>query len=361
MTHNRAVYNCVRYTVAPCTRLDLPGEPVTETKLNPGLSVWLPMQLGTPSLGKVAYCATFITSSSPPSSSSFNSELSLQSDNQLIAVGAEDGSVKVFAIKKQVSSCVVGVAGDDPRSQYQFGLVQEVQMPSNVAARAICYCRSANSSTSSLVIAGGGRLMFSIWRFRDRVSAGVSGVLPLGCVLEQVYASNCTTEACRRGNKPKNKKEKVSGKEKQSQSTEALEQDHRILATAALPVCSARGGCNQLGESFLIIFCDSRGIVQVLRLIDSTAASGCGEPKEQRAVVLGSGSDSVQLIEEGEFAASSYPLLSCALLSMSLQGCRAAAATTSRSGEGEVHLGIVGDTHGQIGVWLLGTSAISDR
>ena len=319
MIESRAVYNCMRYKVK--TLVTEHGPVIDSSRL--------PMQLGSPSLGKVAYCATFLSGTAVSDS---------VITQPFLAVGAEDGTVKVFSYYNE--SDVSELSSSPPKSTY-YRFEQEVQMPSNVAARAIFHCRPRDCpSSDGILIAAGGRLMFSIWRYRK---PDINSSSPLGCVLEQVYASN--SESCRRVNKGK------KGKSEKSNSAggdiHSDVQDHRILATAALPLAG--------GSGYVIMFCDSRGMVKVIRLAEQQNLRKSGGIKDgSDELIIGSGMG-FNVTDEIEFTASSYPLLSCVLLSFGHE------ISTVSSKDDDFHLGIVGNTHGGVSVWVLSTSTFNNR
>jgi hypothetical protein len=114
-------------------------------------SAALPLQLGNPGHGKVAYCGALI----PTAHCSSRGEC-------LLAVGAEDGTVKLFrtptgrvqgAAGEGGESGCVGLCGTAAGGLTEF--VQEVHMPSHSSVRAIAHSSSPSSDGGGIIVCGG--------------------------------------------------------------------------------------------------------------------------------------------------------------------------------------------------------------
>ena len=323
-----AIFRCMRYELAVERRLSSSSDIHDISTL--ATATKLPTQLGTPSLGKVAYCAAFI----------HGKYANNCAEGYHLAVGAEDGNVRMYSIKGK--SRIVNL--HQPLcDRYTCSIVQEAPMPSSVPVRAICCCASAHGD-SNIVIAAGGRLIYSIWRYDNANSS--ARMMPLGCILEQVYTSVDTITECRRARK-KPRSSCTTPSEARSGET----QDHRILAVAVTPIASEKSK-----NCYIVVFCDSRGVSKVIRVEEQKYS----EEHTDTSGELNIGSRrNVQVRHEDEFVASDYPLLCCELFELCTQ--LPLDNILPSISIHTVHLSVMGDTHGKVGMWLLGTSSICDR
>ena len=184
-----------------------------------------------------------------------------QIGTQLSSLESNCAAVIPADVRVELKSHYVVVGGVDgcvhlycSESTRELQLVQREEMPHGVIVRTVAACADSGQQGRGIVVAGGGRLFYSIWHYdySNVFTMPFNHLLTLGC-------SGCTVRNA--------------------------SQDHRILSLAAIS--------NATGE-FTIISGDSRGFLQVL----------CFFSKD----------DSVQVLHHVE--ASTYPILCCALLSL---------------------------------------------
>lgn len=176
----------------------------------------LPLHVGSAGLGRVAYCATFITAEHSASSSQLRSSH--------IVVGGEDSCVKVLSVPDLV-------------------LQQEVSLSLNSSMKALASARSGVSAIRGIVVGGGGKLLYYIWLFDDSRSACASAHVTdsqdsLGTVLYTGVEGSIWAKAT---------------------------QDHRILSVQCAYLESATSLSvkhHPVGisvERYMVLLCDSRG------------------------------------------------------------------------------------------------------
>jgi WD40 repeat protein len=220
--------------------------------------VTVPLHLGCPSMGRVGYCAAFITGRNGAEEEDGVSDASAASSD-FVVVGGEDSCVKVYSVPK-------------------LELVQEVSLSMNSSLKSLCSVTSAASGTRGIVVGGGGKLQYYIWMF-DR-SLGCTRRSALGDVLLSGAKGSTWAKAT---------------------------QDHRILSVHAVYVGSSTGttaGSAAVAyvEKYAVLMCDSRGI----------AAVGIFEHS-----LLGAGGAQVASFSVlHQIQASQCPLLSCAISRM---------------------------------------------
>jgi len=166
-----------------------------------------PVQIGFPSHGRVCYDGTF-----------FMGDSSKYGGAGLIAIGGEDGKVKVFTTQEE--------------SNIRF--VQEVSLPSNVSAKVIA---SAGTASHGIVVAAGGKLMYSVWKYKQASDADED--IPLDCELSFACSGSIWPRAT---------------------------QDHRVLSLSVLHL-EQSDGC------YHIVMTDSRGVVSVCLFSPQTLAT----------------------------------------------------------------------------------------
>jgi len=290
-------------------------------------AIHLPQHLILGGLPRVLYAGTFL------------------GDTGLLAVGGEDGEVRVVAATTLA-----------PR--------QTLHMPGHTSVKTLCAAASAPApapaaasggtagggagqavpAIGGLLLAAGGRLAYSLWTWTagssDCRGGGEGGgegrawdVAPLGPLRFELAGSLLSSAKNRAG------------------AGAGAEQDHRILSSAvlALPATSLL--------SFFFVLCDSRGSATVgavailpRRMGVPAAAAPATDAEEggKEPPVLHTGS-SVSLLSS--LPASEYPLLSCCLLPLPSSSSR-----HEGQGRGEGHtevLAAFGDSSGVVGLWLL--------
>ena len=162
--------------------------------------------------GKVAYCGDVIS-------------LTIKSTFLLLFVAGEEGNIKTFTY-------------DRSNKFSEIVFQQEVEFPFNRPIKTLQSCSECESNLKGIVVAAGGKLVYSVYRYntRDFIENSIQGEsslhsrLPLNTFLIPCCSGSTWNKAS---------------------------QDHRILS---LSVCSI---CNLY---YLISFCDSRGKVNVYNL-----------------------------------------------------------------------------------------------
>jgi WD40 repeat protein len=169
----------------------------------------IPLHQRSPGMGRVGYCATFVTAST-------SADTALKSD--FLVVGGEDSYMKVFSVP-------------------DLGLRQEVSMSMNSSLKSLSSARSGASAHRGIVLGGGGKLQYYIWTY-DR-SVGCTAGAVLGAVLFTAKEGTVWSKAT---------------------------QDHRILSVqcayleqATLSLAHADLREDIVVERYAILLCDSRG------------------------------------------------------------------------------------------------------
>jgi WD40 repeat protein len=218
--------------------------------------VTVPLHLGCPSMGRVGYCAVFITAKNSALEEEDGVPDFSATSSDYVVVGGEDSCVKVYSVPK-------------------LELVQEVSLSMNSSLKSLCSVTSAASSSRGIVVGGGGKLQYYIWMF-DR-SLGCTSRSTLGDVLHTGAKGSIWAKAT---------------------------QDHRILSVHAVYVGSSTvttAGSAAVGyvEKYAILLCDSRGIAVVGMFEHSLLGAG--------------GAQVASFSMLHQILASQCPLLSCAL------------------------------------------------
>ena len=220
----------------------------------------IPLHLGTQSHGKVSYCARIIPSIFNPQQNKKVTEGNFNPD-VLTVVGGEDGSVKVFncprygsvSTARKVARTVSNSREESPCNSV-FEYLQEVNMPGNVAVKAIAVAPRGSDTKcgcGGIIVAVGGRLTYSIWEYKSGhgdTASGNEGVSTEDgtCVLSFLSSGSINQKSS---------------------------QDHRILSVTSvlLPIeCdsskqlqSTSSTGNSPADVFLFVMGDSRGRVTV--------------------------------------------------------------------------------------------------
>jgi WD40 repeat protein len=308
----------------------------------------LPLHLGVPGNGKVSYAAALISRGiSRPS---------------LIAVGGEDGSVKLFA-----------------QSPPNFQFLQEVQMPMNAAVRALSHSPSpACDRIRGIVVAGGGKLSYAVWSY-DLEPSSVSWP-PLMCVLQPLCSSMMRTPTRKRNNskrkaqegKTRRKKSDLGASEapvaEETVEIEAMDQedppapatsprpspnpedqDHRILSVSS-SLSSLPSTAEQ--DSFFALLGDSKGLATLLSIQPALITERTHQRSSNANDADDGDSSPLGAVVVEEFHPSEYPLLANKLLSLPLS------QPSHPTLLGSLELGVFGDTTGAVSLWCLGSSSL---
>jgi WD40 repeat protein len=171
--------------------------------------------------------------------------------------------------------------------------IQHVDMPSNVSVKALTSRASSRHPRTGLLLATGGRLRFAIWKYDF---SSISDRYP------KTSPSDSDSVLCQ-----------ISTGSLWLKAT----QDHRALAADIITV---RENIHEDAESFIIMICDSRGVISLgyLQLVDNDADDSMKQTD-------------MKIIHHSEV--SSYPILCCRLLAVP---------------HDSMVLAIVGDTSGVI-------------
>lgn len=221
----------------------------------------LPLHVGSAGHGRVAYCATFITSitSQQPHSAQLRSAH--------IVVGGEESCVKVYSVP-------------------DLTLQQEVSLSLNSSMKALASARSGASADRGIVVGGGGKLLYYIWLY-DRTSAA-NMTAPLGSVLYSGLEGSIWTKAT---------------------------QDHRILSVQCTYLdCGASGPVKNHPEGvyverYLVLLCDSRGSATIGMFEHAPLSAAPATGVSAAAATLHAQFTVIQQLQP-----SQCPLLSSALL-----------------------------------------------
>lgn len=193
-----------------------------------GDSLSTPLQVGYPSLGKVGYCTVILNG------------VGILSNEKYILIGGEEGTVKVYRMLQQ-------------NSKNNFVFCEDLLMPFNAAVR--CMDKLDYNTDYGYVIAGGGRLTYSIWKYLYRSTAGLNNFSLVCCGTILPNAS----------------------------------QDHRILSISSYNIDID----NESKQNHFIAFGDSRGIVTISNIEDSA----------------------LDIINEVQISSNGYPVLSSKTIS----------------------------------------------
>jgi WD40 repeat protein len=337
----------------------------------------LPLQFGVPGHGKVAYAATFLSSGGSSSSSP-----------AVVAVGGEDGSVKLFR---------------SVPSSPSFQFLQEAQMPMNAPVRAMAHCPSPCNTADrvrGIVVAGGGKLSYSVWSYdlRPPLECGALD-WPLLSVLQPLCSSMMGTPSRKRNNSRRKAKEtragqrqrvesaplsqeegaereadvvepeREEGKDSNSEPTissfgASEDQDHRILSvstTACALSATLEGRAASTEDNYLAMLGDSKGLATLL-LIDPALIAQRTRERAMSSPDENSGRLGAVVLEE--FHASEYPLLANNLLSVPFRAATAAPTASEPQRQeifGNIQLGVFGDTTGGVSLWHLCSSSVFGR
>ena len=295
-------------------------------------AIHLPQHLIVGGLPRVLYAGTFV------------------GDAGLLAVGGEDGEVRVMAANTLAPRQTLHMPGHTS--------VKTLCAAAASAAAAAGCCSGAGQAVPAaggLLLAAGGRLAYSLWSWRADRGEGRGGgrggdVAPLGPLRFELAGSLLSSAKNRAG----------------AGAGAGAEQDHRILSSAilALPASSL--------FSFFFVLCDSRGCATVGAVAilprhtgvpapeaDARAGAGAGAGAEaggREPPVLHTGSRVSVLTS---LPASEYPLLSCRLLPLPPIASRHDGQGRGED-EGDGHaqvrtevLAALGDSSGVVGLWLL--------
>ena len=153
----------------------------------------VPLHLCTQSHGKVSYCARIVPQIGFHDAQDdiiSSSGHRVKERNTFCVVGGEDGSIKIFKCSKILGT--TSSSGDtkiqekvreDCIKNSSFVFLEEVNMPGNVAVKAIAIASRHDPQNSGvevaeskgIIVAVGGRLTFSIWEYSLQDFVGKSG------------------------------------------------------------------------------------------------------------------------------------------------------------------------------------------
>jgi hypothetical protein len=167
-----------------------------------GDSLSVPLHVGYPSLGKVGYCTIILNDID-------------QSNKKYILIGGEEGCIKVYYSKGTNDS---------------FIFCEDLVMPFNAAVRALE--KLQYNTDYGLVVAAGGRLIYSIWKYSYHSTTAFNN-----------FSLVCCGSILRNAS-----------------------QDHRILSISSY---SIENDAENNKFNHFITFGDSRGIVSISKLQDS--------------------------------------------------------------------------------------------
>ena len=231
---------------------------------------------------------------------------------------SHSGSVLYCGVYFGVSGLAVG--GEDGRLRTYFrcddGMLtfeQEATLPCAVSIKAVASAVSQNSPLQGMLLAGGSRLAYSIWQWKDQIDLDRSPALSL------VSCGSIIPNAV---------------------------QDHRILCAAIIT----------LKSEYLVALCDSRGCVSLAQLAreqapplgvlkPQTVSSDKRLEKNEAVSVPLRKTIATLLFHEELEPCKGSPLLSCKLL-----------LAKALNGDDEFILGIFGSSSGEVSVWQLAGS-----
>lgn len=153
---------------------------VTTSSFSAGIQN-VPLHLGTQSHGKVSYCAKIIPFSREACHESSHNLVTGAgiTENIFSVVGGEDGSIKIFSCLKNTAASLSSRDVEEeevlkklPTRNSTFNFLQEVNMPGNVAVKAVSTAsrraprsRLEETKSGGIIVAVGGRLTYSIWEY----------------------------------------------------------------------------------------------------------------------------------------------------------------------------------------------------
>jgi hypothetical protein len=335
----------------------------------------LPLHLGTASHGKVSYCGEFLNCGVMRNNSSIEE---VDQRPRVVAVGGEDGSLRIFQYSQETDKMV---------------LLQEAAMPANLSVKAVASSRDSDAlqhslesalyprhdAGSGIVVAAGGRLSYSLWKYANAAASP-----PLSCVLSFECSGTIWPKATQDHRiLTANCRALVRHHIDDSVSPTASPAKVSVPAVQAVPIDSLPAGANVVCVSsqnrlpaatenksstlpptesspathleYLIVFGDSRGLATLATYheVDAHGDFGKAHDGEKRR------RKGLNIIEEVQV--SEFPILSSDVLILTPENTVVGNCSTAGfSSSARYVLGFFGDTTGVMSIWLLKSTILSN-